>query len=258
MMGAHQKIDRVARRHLAELLPAHTSFPKVRQILQFEGKNGPDGIKRKSPSHDEPWHFLNPLDDTNHEFMGIINKHYDQLVVNLRRKNQERAAFEAAWLAHAIVDGLTPAHHFPYEEKVAELRTEGGNESRSSISKKLIFKGDNLSKTVYNTFKVYGPKGLLTAHVLFELGITLLIRPLRLPDARPKGKDMEEVDRKGIHYYFIHRAREIAINDIYVRYLQKGWTPKLSNEVRHILAPTMVKTVSVIWYSAAKDAGLCE
>ena len=32
------------------------------------------------------------------------------------------AAFEAAWLAHAVTDGFTPAHHEPLEEQLEGLR----------------------------------------------------------------------------------------------------------------------------------------
>ncbi len=57
--GTHQQIDRLARKRLAEIAPNYW-FPDIKQILHFEGKNGPDGIKRKSPGVDEPWHFIDP------------------------------------------------------------------------------------------------------------------------------------------------------------------------------------------------------
>ena len=40
MMGVHQRIDRVARRHIEEFLPYNINFPSSRQILHFEGLNG--------------------------------------------------------------------------------------------------------------------------------------------------------------------------------------------------------------------------
>jgi len=42
LMGAHQKIDRVARRHLTLLLGVDEFFPSTSQILHSEGTNGPD------------------------------------------------------------------------------------------------------------------------------------------------------------------------------------------------------------------------
>jgi hypothetical protein len=50
-MGAHQKIDRTARNLLEHLAPA-CPFPRTKTILHFEGNNGPDAIKRKSPAKD--------------------------------------------------------------------------------------------------------------------------------------------------------------------------------------------------------------
>lgn len=257
VVGAHQQLDRVARRQLGELLTDKKAFPSIREILRFEGKNGPDGIKVKSPARNEPWHYLDPLEKEHPHYYEIIDTHYSALVKNLKEHNRERAAFEAAWLAHAVVDGLTPAHHFPYEAKIEELRAGKSKDSRTSYKEKLVFKGDTFSQTIGNMYKVYGPKGLFTAHHLFEFGVMLLIRPLRLPDARPTGQDMKEINTKGPHEYFVHSAREVAVMDLYEDYLRRGWTPGLTNKIRHGLAPRVAKTVTLIWYAAAKEAGLC-
>ena len=131
LMGAHQKIDRVARRQLEQLLPRNP-FPGARAILHFEGKNGPDAIKRKSPAQDEPWHYLQPFDLDDTQLIELIEDHYDKLVAALRGKDNVRASFEAAWLSHAIVDGLTPAHHYPYEEKLVELSSGRAIDERTT------------------------------------------------------------------------------------------------------------------------------
>src|SRR4051812_35123169 len=125
IMGAHQKIDRIARNHLERLAPA-SSFPRKKTILHFEGNNGPDGIKRKSPAKNEPWHYIQPFDSEDKGLIKIIEDHYASLVSALKKGDDVGAAFEAAWLSHAIVDGLTPAHHYPYEEKLVELRNGDG------------------------------------------------------------------------------------------------------------------------------------
>lgn len=258
-MGAHQQVDRIARRQLGYLLEENNqAFPRIGEILKFEGKNGPDGIKIKSPARNEPWHFFNPLESGSEHFSLIIESHHKALVENLRSGNRERAAFESAWLAHAVVDGLTPAHHYPYEEAVETLRAGKGKETRTTIKEKLVFKGDTVTQTITNTYKVYGPKGLYTSHHLFEFGVMLLLRPLRLADAKPKPADIHELKTKGYQKYFLHQAREVAIQDLYDEYLKNGWTTKLSNRVRHQLAPVLVKTVTMLWYSAAQEAGLCE
>src|SRR5689334_8534610 len=120
LIGAHQKLDRVARRALASL-NVGDDFPAVKEILHFEGKNGPDGIKSKSPARDEPWHYYNPDDPKDTRLIEIIQTHSNNLTAALKADAREKAAFEAAWLAHALVDGLTPAHHFPLDKHLEEL-----------------------------------------------------------------------------------------------------------------------------------------
>ncbi len=256
LMGGHQKIDRIARRHLGEVLKTKKTFPSIRNILHFEGKNGPDGIKRKSPARDEPWHYLNPLGQGSHEFLKLLTNHYSKLVKELKAGNKESAAFEAAWLAHAVVDGLTPAHHYPYEARVIELRGGKAISSRTSIKEKWIFKGKTKKETVVNTFKAWGPKGLFTAHVLFELGFSAIIKPLRFPDARPSKKDLKEVKKLDVSEYFLRAAREIAVENLFDDYLKTGWNSKLTRQIRQQLAPKMVKTVTMIWYCASREADL--
>ncbi len=255
VMGAHQQVDRVARRHLSELLQAEdAAFPSFSQIVRFEGRNGPDGIKVKSPGRNEPWHYLNPLDVDNKVYLSMIRDHYDTLVKSLKKQNEARAAFEAAWLAHAIVDGMTPAHHYPYETMIEELRGGLGLESRDTKLKKIVFKGETVSQTIGNMYRVYGPRGLYTAHHIFEFGVMLLLRPLRLSDARPTRRDVQTVLTIGPEQYFLLNAREVASLDLYDEYLKNGWTSRLSNRIRHKLAPTVVKTVTLIWYAAAREA----
>ena len=166
-MGTHQKIDRVARKNISKLMVDDSLFPKNSKILHFEGKNGPDGIKRKSPAVNEPWHFFNPFDDSDNALVHQIQAHYDLLVKELKNGSVERVAFEAAWLSHAIVDGLTPAHHYPYEEKLSELRNGEGNETRSSIKDKVLLPGDTRRQQVKNNWKMYGHKGLISTHGMF-------------------------------------------------------------------------------------------
>jgi hypothetical protein len=255
LLGAHQKIDRASRSHLGKLLSSQSLFPSARQILHFEGRKGPDAIKRKSPAKDEPWHYYSPFDNEDSQLIELIDDHYKQLVKEIKAYNRERIAFEAAWLAHAIVDGLTPAHHYPYEEKLSEIRGEG-KETRTTIREKVIPKGETKRETFKKSWKVYGPRGLMTTHGMFELGIATIIAPLSLSNAQPSTSDIATVIEIGPTEYFKRAAKEIAILDMYERYRKTGWNTKLSWEVRNKLAPTIVKTVTLIWYSALIDAGV--
>lgn len=255
VMGAHQKLDRVARKHLGRLLQDDTVFPTSRKILYFEGKRGPDAIKLKSPAKDEPWHYFNPFDDNDGQIVDIIVDHYQGLVKELKADNQERVAFEAAWIAHAIVDGLTPAHHYPYEEKLVELRGGEGIEGRTTFRKKLFMPGVTRREKLKNNWEMWGSKGLITTHMMFEFGVASIIAPLSFSDSVPTSKEQKEVRELGLVEVFRRTAREIAVIDMYKRYYEKGWTPKLAYDVRHKLGPMIIKNVTLAWYAALVEAG---
>lgn len=255
ILGAHQKVDRTAYKHLLKITPTMQGFPSLKQVLYFEGKNGPDGIKRKSPARDEPWHFYNPFDDDDTELIGYITRHYDELVAELKKGNMERAAFNAAWLAHSIVDGLTPAHHFPYEEKLSELRG-AGLDSRTTIKDKLIIQGDTMSDSIRKNWAMWGSGGVLSMHVMFEMGVAIMLAPLQFPKAVPTDANLEKVKQIGYVQWFERSAREIALLDMYDSFYDKGWNVKMARQVRNHLGPIMIKTVCIAWFSAARDAGL--
>lgn len=251
--GAHQKIDRTARKHLGLLLP-DTNFPGIKTILKFEGMDGPDGIKRKTPAQDEPWHYYDPEDANDEQIIEIIEQHYDNLVQALQQDRQPRAAFEAAWLAHAIVDGLTPAHHYPYEKELVRLRGGAGIETRTTPKEKLLMPGDTLPKRLSNNWQMWGDKGLLATHIAFEIGVAVLIAPLRLKRALPTPAQCNTVQTKDLKELFIARAHSIADLHLYEQFYQSGWTPRLSKQVRKELMPQIVNTVTLAWYAAAHEA----
>jgi hypothetical protein len=253
VLGAHQKIDRVARRNLERMLPG-CNFPSIRQIMHFEGHNGPDAIKRKSPAQDEPWHYFQPFDLDDVQLLQLIESHYKRLVLALRKDDSVRAAFEAAWLAHAVVDGLTPAHHYPYEEKLVELRGGKGIESRTSIKEKVLFPGDTLRSQASNNWKYWGPKGLFTTHFAFEWGVSTLIKPLRLVQSLPANDELERFRSLGVQDWYRAVAQDVADLKLYDAFSSGGWTTALGRRVRRELAPALVRTVSVVWYGALHEA----
>ncbi|HSX36152.1 MAG TPA: hypothetical protein VLH84_04435 [Patescibacteria group bacterium] len=256
VMGAHQKIDRLARGLLKELLKKDRDFPAVKRILHFEGINGPDAIKRKSPAQDEPWHYYTPFDDKDTRLVVIIGDHYDRLVAALKARDDVRSSFEAAWLAHAIVDGLTPAHHYPYEEKLSELRGGKGLETRNTLKGKLVMPGANRRQQLRNNWNMWGPRGLLTTHGVFEWGIALMLKPLSSKQLELAASDVAELYEHGLLELFRLKAKEIGALDMYDKYLSSGWTPKLARQARKLLVPTIVHMVTLAWYAACIDAGV--
>jgi hypothetical protein len=258
IVGAHQKLDRLARANLRPFLQNDGGFPDSKAILHFEGVNGPDAIKRKSPAQDEPWHYYSPFDIADTKLVELIDMHYEQLVAALKRQDSVRAAFEAAWLAHAIVDGLTPAHHYPYEEALMVLRGGEGIETRTTLKEKLVMPGGTRRQQVSNNWKMWGPRGLLTTHGLFEWGVAALVVPLSVRAVRITDHDLQELYSYGVLELFRRKAKEVSALDMYDAYYRYGWTRRLAKQVRTHLAPTIVKVVTLAWYAAAIDAGLAE
>lgn len=254
LVGAHQKLDRLARASLQRLLAADVHFPAIGSILHFEGVNGPDAIKRKSPAKDEPWHYYSPFDETDTSLIDLIADHHARLIAALKKKDDIRAAFEAAWLAHAIVDGLTPAHHFPYEERLTELRGGAGIETRTSIKDKLLLPGENRRQQVKNNWKMWGPRGLLATHGFFEFGVAALLAPFSSRQIEITAHDVADLRAHGMLELFRRTAREIGGLDMFHQYYESGWTPRLARQARKHLIPAIVKVVTLAWYDAVQQA----
>ena len=249
IVGVHQRIDRVARKHLVKHLPG-VHFPTTKEILHFEGRNGPDGIKSKSPSVDEPWHFINPKAGIDDPLVLMINDHIVNLRVALQEKNEVRAAFEAAWLAHAVVDGLTPAHHVPLAEKIEELWGKAHHE-RDSVRDKALIKGINRRDTLSKNWEYWGAKGVFSAHVFYEMGIASAITTTKFTDVGLHALDFALIEEFGYAQYFITSVGEVDALHTYQDFVEKGWTQKLGNTVRRQLIPIIIKNVALAWYAAA-------
>jgi len=251
--GAHQKIDRVARQHLQTLLPRGRAFPTRRDIIRFEGYDGPDGIKRKTPGRDELWHFIDPHNEADRQIVDVLQHNFDELVKALKEGAHTKAAFEASWLAHGIVDGLTPAHQYPYEAELIRLRG-GGNETRTSATKKLIMPGDSLPERMSKNWQMWGDKGLITTHFAFEWGIAVMIMPFRIKRALPTPEELEAAAAAGLAETFLERAKEVANLRMYDQFYKSGWTPRLMQQARRELVPRIINLVTIAWYLAAREA----
>ncbi|MBC7746556.1 hypothetical protein H7Y40_01085 [Pedobacter sp.] len=254
VMGAHQKIDRVARKHLSLSLPETINFPTAREILMFEGKNGADGIKSKSPARDEPWHYIDPTDASDRSLIILIEDHLANLTNALVSDNRERAAFEAAWLAHAIVDGLTPAHHYPLQEKLEELRGGEGLETRTTYRKKIVMPGTGPRQRLRNNWEFWGAKGVMTTHVLFEIGVASTIASQSFDSARPSGNDRVRVENDGFTQLYLEALANIHHLGMYEVFQTKGWTRDLARQTKHDLAPVIIRMVTLAWHVAALKA----
>lgn len=254
IMGTHQQIDRLARRNLQRHLPRGQFFPNISQILLFEGGNGPDAIKRKSPSVDEPWHYIDPEDPSDKDLLLLIEGHIYNLAKALKAKDETRASFESAWLAHAVVDGLTPAHHDGFAKKIEELWGKPHTE-RKSFREKNIIRGINHADTIRKNWTYWGGGGVFTAHYMFELGVATTLRSMKYSDRLgANGNDLITLKRDGYEKVFLEALHKVHALDMYTEFKQKRWTRELATQTKQELMPQIVRAVVLAWTAAVQMA----
>jgi hypothetical protein len=248
LIGTHQKLDKASRQLFNRLAPKKTKFPSEQDILYFEGSRGPDGIKRKSPGTDEPVSVIDPKNDDGKLMRTLLNHQYN-LRVALKDEDNIRAAFEAAWLAHIVTDGLTPAHHHLYDGMIDELR--GDMEYKKIFGAKIkgIMRGHNLAEATRNNWLYWGAGGVMNKHIAFELGIAYMVAALPIKSLTPK---LSKVSPASINLKkeFYKALQKIAALDMYDRFLKNGWTTQLALEARQILAPEIIRVITLAWLSS--------
>jgi hypothetical protein len=251
-LGAHQKFDRIAYRLIMQKV-APADFPFLENILKFEGYNGPDGLKVKSAGQFEPSHFYDPLSRYG-SVIGYIKSHYETLTYVLQQKDTVRAGFEASWLAHAITDGLTPAHHVEYESEINKLRQESLRPDITKPRHKIILKAPTKVQSIQQNWRVWGIKGLLTTHQHFEIGVATAILTARF--SMPFDELLlQGAQKAGPLVFFKQQAGTIANLSLYEEFRKTGWTLNLARKVRMLLAPAIAQTIAVTWYLAYQESG---
>jgi hypothetical protein len=249
LVGVHQKIDRVARRNLKKLIKKTDYFPHIKDILYFEGNNGPDGLKRKNPAIDKTWYFIDPSKPDDRSLIVIINDHIFNLSVALKKCDNVRAAFEASWLAHAIVDGLTPAHHYPLGDKIEELWGKSHNELLTLWEKNII-PGVNLRDTLSKNWEYWGAGGVFTTHGMFELGVASAIAADNYRNMSFSRKDIIKIKRQKFDDLYADALYRIDSMKMYEELGKYGWTQRLAKQTKEVLVPEMVRMVVFAWYKS--------
>ncbi len=244
-VGIHQRFD-VAAYHMIEQFLPSDAFPAIKDIVHFEGYNGPDGLKVKSKGEHEPSHLYDPATDTGEVPTHIAN-HYAGLVANIKSGDMIRAAFEASWLAHYIGDGLTPAHHWPLEEKLAEAAEKASKTLRNADASRV-------TTFLKKNWAVWGAKGHMTTHFNFEMGIAFALLIFQI---KPEFSEHELARAKqlGPVEYFKSEAREIAELKLYEQFYKEGWNNAIASIVKNQLAPQTARAIGMVWLLALLEAG---
>ncbi len=267
IIGTHQQLDQAARKILTHFLPRGKYFPSSKEIIHFEGTRGPDGLKRKSPGEDEPSHLLMPDAEAPHPsthhitlaelktypLTKLMLDHRWNLVQALREHDEYRAAFEAAWMAHYLADGLTPAHHFPLSSAKDELMTNKEFVKIFGEPIKGIMHGRNSLETARNNWLYWGAGGIMTKHVAFEYGVVTIAMSLPqrkfMPQINPA--DFRQVDPVTAFHESLTIIRKL---NMYDEFRQEGWTTQLAFETKDILLPEIIRATARLWYSAVTEA----
>lgn len=291
IVGTHQRLDQAARRSLGQVLPKSKYFPSSKGIIHFEGSRGPDGLKRKSPGIDEPSHMLvedqpaqafasstpsslpaatasaQPIEEATsaspaavdhsqldtRSILEMIIDHRWNLVRALQRNDHIRAAFEAAWMAHMLTDGLTPAHHFPLSEVKDELMTDKEFVKLFGEPLKGLMHGRNMLETLRNNWLYWGAGGHMSKHIAYEYGVLMIAAalPPKSLTISLSAQDLQELNTEQMFLAALERVRQLHIYD---RFLENGWTTELAAETKEVLLPEIVRTITLGWYSAAAEA----
>lgn len=249
IVGVHQKIDRIARRGLNKYLPDDVIFPGIKQILYFEGKNGPDAIRYMSPAIDKPWHFIDPSKPEDRILVQIIESHIINLADAIKSADNIRSAFECSWLAHAVVDGLTPSHHYPLHDKIEELWGKPRHEIESGKIKKIIH-GVNRRDTLLKTWEYWGAGGVMTAHIMFEMGVASAISSDNFKKIGATVDDIKSLRQNGFEAEFVKSLNLINDMKLYDEFGKTGWTRHLASKTKKFLIPEIIKTVTLAWYQS--------
>lgn len=257
--GTHQKIDRAARLVFRQIRRKNfpqtaLRFPKIEEILRFEGSGGPDGIKTKSPGKDEPWHFVDP-DGDNSQMFSYVENHIVNLAQALREGNSVRASFEAGWMAHAITDALTPAHQYPMEDKIIEISGKHPSE-RVKLNQKMFLPGETWRKRLASNWKYLGPKGVMNSHMLYEMGVAILITSISAKKISkiPSDEEISRVMNGEFMEIFAEKIQFVAEQRYYQRFVKKGWSSRLARETKTVLLPEISSVVALGWFEAFRLA----
>ena len=152
-----------------------------------------------------------------------------------------------------MTDGLTPAHHYPLEEKLTEFHGEKGLEARDSRRKKIVLPGETRRHQLRNNWEYWGTKGVMTTHFAFELGVMTTLAAQRY-QVSYFHLQQGDVTAKTFRTRYMDVVSRIAVMKMYEEFTQKGWTRHLARETRQVLIPLIVEMVALAWLVAVQLA----
>jgi hypothetical protein len=152
-------------------------------------------------------------------------------------------------MAHAVTDGLTPAHHFPLEETQKELMTEKDYYKIFGTPIKGIMHGRSIAETLRNNWLYWGANGYMSKHVAFEFGVAISFATLPASKMHIDISE-EELKNPDLEKAFYDCLESVANLNMYDKFRHNGWTTELAFETRDILLPEIIKAISLCWLAS--------
>ena len=92
--------------------------------------------------------------------------------------------------------------------------------------------GETARDMLKNNWKMWGPKGLMFTHGLFELGSAILLAPMAFDKYFPTEKDIKSIKKLRVNRIFHKSSQKKKSNLTYKHKItyKRGWTPKNSRE----------------------------
>ena len=156
-------------------------------------------------------------------------------------------------MAHAITDALTPAHQFPMTDKIIEISGKKPEE-RDKLIKKMFLSGENWRERILKNWEYIGPKGVMSSHMLYEMGVATMITSIAAKKIMqaPTDEEILRVLSGDFMNLFEEKIKWVADQKYYERYLKKGWTAALARETKYELLPEISKIVALGWFEGIR------
>ena len=158
-------------------------------------------------------------------------------------------------MAHAITDALTPAHQYPMEDKIIEISGKHPSE-RVKLNQKMFLPGETWRKRLASNWKYLGPKGVMSSHMLYEMGVAVLITSIAAKKISkiPPAEEIERVKNGEFMTLFEEKIQFVFSKKYYQTFIQKGWSSKLARETKTVLLPEISSVVALAWFEALRRA----
>ena len=120
----------------------------------------------------------------------------------------------------------------------------------------MFLSGENWRERILKNWEYIGPKGVMSSHMLYEMGVATMITSVAAKKIikSPTDEEILRVLKGEFMQIFEEKIKWVADQKYYERYLEKGWTTALARETRHDLLPEISKIVALGWFEGIRRA----